>query len=317
MNYIQQAYKGDLGFWKYIIIPLIFFGMMVLNFVAIEFLGLDQEAVMKREIAAKGENLVLIEVLIPFVLFLGALLLWVKFIHRQTITSLTTSRKKIDWKRFWFSFLLWGGITVCFVLVGYFLEPEKMKWNFIPNKFLGLLLIGVIMIPIQTSFEEYLFRGYLLQGIGAKFKSRAVALISTSVIFGLLHIANPEVEKLGLIIMVYYIGTGLFLGIITLMDEGLELALGFHAANNLVTALLVTSDWTAFQTNSLFKDFSDPNTYTQILIPVLIVFPILLFIFYKKYGWQNWKEKLLGKVVKPSMVNFKENYSNLDEIGTD
>jgi hypothetical protein len=32
---------------------------------------------------------------------------------------------------------------------------------------------------------------------------------------------------------VYYIGTGLFLGI-TLMDEGMELALGFHAANNLV-----------------------------------------------------------------------------------
>jgi hypothetical protein len=32
---------------------------------------------------------------------------------------------------------------------------------------------------------------------------------------------------------VYYIGTGLFLGILTLMDEGMELALGFHA-NNLV-----------------------------------------------------------------------------------
>jgi hypothetical protein len=32
---------------------------------------------------------------------------------------------------------------------------------------------------------------------------------------------------------VYYIGTGLFLGILTLMDE-MELALGFHAANNLV-----------------------------------------------------------------------------------
>jgi hypothetical protein len=32
------------------------------------------------------------------------------------------------------------------------------------------------------------------------------------------------------------------------MDEGMELALGFHAANNLVSALLFTSDWSAFQT---------------------------------------------------------------------
>ena len=62
-----------------------------------------------------------------------------------------------------------------------------------------------------------------------------------------MHIANPEVGKLGMIIMVYYIGTGFFLGIMTLMDEGLELALGFHAANNLIGALLVTADWTAFK----------------------------------------------------------------------
>ena len=37
------------------------------------------------------------------------------------------------------------------------------------------------------------------------------------------------------------------------MDEGLELALGFHAANNLCGALLLTADWTAFQTNSILK----------------------------------------------------------------
>jgi hypothetical protein len=36
------------------------------------------------------------------------------------------------------------------------------------------------------------------------------------------------------------------------MDEGMELALGFHA-NNTIVALLLTSDWTAFQTNSIFK----------------------------------------------------------------
>ena len=33
--------------------------------------------------------------------------------------------------------------------------------------------------------------------------------------------------------MIYYIGTGFLFGIMTLMDEGTELALGFHAANNL------------------------------------------------------------------------------------
>jgi hypothetical protein len=118
----------------------------------------------------------------------------------------------------------------------------------------------------------------------------------TSIIFGSMHILNPEVEKMGYVIMVYYIGTGLFLGVITLMDEGMELALGFHAANNLVGALLVTSDWSVFQTHSIFKDMSEPSAGADVILPVVIVYPILLFIFSKKYKWTNWKEKLTGTI---------------------
>jgi membrane protease YdiL (CAAX protease family) len=137
-----------------------------------------------------------------------------------------------------------------------------------------------------------------MQGLGIVLKTRWAPLLITSIGFGLMHIANPEVEKLGYVIMIYYIGTGLFLGIITLMDDGLELALGFHAANNLFTALLVSADWTAFQTHSILKDLSDPSAMalTEVFIPIFIVFPILLFILSKKYNWTNWKEKLIGGV---------------------
>ena len=39
----------------------------------------------------------------------------------------------------------------------------------------------------------------------------------------------------------------------------------------------------------------------EIFVPVFIVFPILLFILSKKYGWRNWKDKLFGKVVDPNL----------------
>ena len=123
-----------------------------------------------------------------------------------------------------------------------------------------------------------MFRGYLLQGIGIVTKRPLVALLSTSIIFGLLHISNPEVEKIGYTIMIYYIGTGIFLAILTLMDEGMELALGFHAANNLITALIVTSDWTAFQTHSILKDLSDPSKWF-IEIFYLLSFPFNFSLF--------------------------------------
>jgi membrane protease YdiL (CAAX protease family) len=108
--------------------------------------------------------------------------------------------------------------------------------------------------------------------------------------------------------MIFYIGTGLFLGIITLMDEGLELALGFHAANNLFGALLVTADWTAFQTNSIYRDIAEPALGWDILVPVFVIFPLLLYIFSKKYGWKNWKDRLTGKVW--SQKEFLENHSH-------
>ena len=314
MNYIQQAYTGKLGMWKYLIIPILFFGLMGLNFLVIAVLDLDVDKIIKIEIETKGASRFLVESLMPLVIGLFAVLLWTKFIHQQTITSLTTSRKKIDWKRIFFAFFLWGSITTIFLLIDYKMAPESYVWNFNLDKFLILALIGVLLIPLQTSFEEYLFRGYLMQGLGVLTKNRWFPLVSTSLVFGLLHIANPEVSKLGYGILVYYIGTGFFLGILTLMDEGLELALGFHAANNLITALLVTADWTVFQTDSVLIDKSQPALGLDVFLPVFVIFPILLFVFGKKYKWTNWKEKLTGKIEKP--INLKENYRVLDEIGS-
>ena len=90
----------------------------------------------------------------------------------------------------------------------------------------------------------------------------------------------------------YYIGTGLFLGVITLMDEGIELALGFHAANNLVTALLVTASWTAFQTESLLIDNSEPSLGMELIFTLAVIYPLLALIFAKKYQWKNWMAQL-------------------------
>ena len=196
-----------------------------------------------------------------------------------------------------FAFAIWAFISTLFIGIDVYMSPDDYELNFKLEPFLILAIISVIMIPIQTSMEEYFMRGYMMQGLGLMAMNRWFPLVITSTLFGLMHIANPEVAKLGYGILIYYIGTGFFLGILVLMDEGLELALGFHAANNLTVALLVTTDWTAFQTDSVFRDVSDPELGWDILIPVLVIYPILLLLFSRKYGWKNWKERLTGKVV--------------------
>jgi membrane protease YdiL (CAAX protease family) len=242
-------------------------------------------------------NLTLFLIMISFVFAMIGIYLVVRYWHHQTMLSITTSRSKLDWNRVFFSFILWGTFTFASTFLFYWASPENFIINFKPIPFAILVVIGTLLIPIQTSTEEYIFRGYLMQGFANLSKNKWFPLLMTSVIFGTMHIANPEVAKMGNIILIYYIGTGLFLGIITLMDDGIELALGFHAANNLVSALLVTSDWSAFQTHSLFKDVSNPSASLDVLLPVFIIFPILLKIFSMKYNWNDWKEKLTGKII--------------------
>jgi len=298
--YIEQLQKFKINLWSYTIIPFLFLALMVTNYISSE--GVDTNEVIKKTIEKYGVNGTFVMFVAPLSFMLFIVLFYNKFIQNNSLRILTTSRPKIDWSRFFFSFGVWGGITILTTIIGYYSAPKDFVIQFNPEKFAVFVVFAVVLIPFQSSFEEYLFRGHMLQGLGLATKTRWVPLLVTSFLFGIMHIGNPEVGKLGMIIMFYYIGTGLFLGILTLMDEGLELALGFHAANNLIGALLVTSDWSAFQTHSILKDVSVPSANFQIFIPILVIFPFLLYIFSKKYKWNNWKEKLFG-TIKPIQVS--------------
>ncbi|WP_077405981.1 CPBP family intramembrane glutamic endopeptidase [Cellulophaga omnivescoria] len=297
--YIEQGLKAKTrGMWKYFILPTGFIILMIFNYISVKTSPIPVDEIMNKLIEQFGRNPVFAINLLPLAFGLFLVLGWTKLIHKQSITSLTTARKKIDFKRIGYSFAFWGLLTIFLFAVGFVLSPNDFVFNFKLGPFIALAIISLLLIPLQTSFEEYLFRGHMMQGIGLMAGNKLVPLIITSVLFGVMHMANPEVENLGYGIMVYYIGTGFFLGIITLMDDGLELALGFHAANNLIGALLVTADWTVFQTDSIYLDVSKPELGWDIFVPVLVIYPILIFLFAKKYKWTNWKEKLTGKVFK-------------------
>jgi membrane protease YdiL (CAAX protease family) len=302
--FIEQGIKAENKFWKYIVgsilivlasaigqIPLLL-AVMLSAFSAGEEIPNNQDAMLKY----LDSNLTLFLMLISFVFAIAALLLVNRYLHKQSTLSILSSRTQVDWRRIMLSFSIWTIITIGSTVLLYFGSPENFEVNFKPIPFLILALVAIPLIPIQTTCEELVFRGYLMQGFSNLAGNKWFPLLMTSLIFGVMHIFNPEVDKMGPIILVYYIGTGLFLGIITLMDEGLELAMGFHAANNLVGALLVTTDWTVFQTNSILKDLSEPTAGFDVLLPVVVIYPLLLFVFGRIYRWQDWRDKLAGNI---------------------
>ena len=309
MDFIQKGFTGKNNAWRYIVTMLIvFIGIQLASIplVIAAYIEVDGDLEKFQKGAESSfmnigmnSSLYLFLMIFTFMIGLLALFLCVKYMHKKKFVSIVTSREKIDWNRVFYAFVLWGGISVISIFIGMYLTPENYTWNFQPMPFFTLLFVSLVFLPFQTSTEELIFRGYLMQGFGTLVKNRWFPLIITSVIFGLLHGMNPEVERLGYILMVFYIGTGLLYGITTLMDEGTELALGLHASNNIFAAFLVTTDWMVFRTDALYVDVSEPAVGAEMFIGVFVLYPLLLLIFSKKYAWTNWKSKLFGKVEIP------------------
>ena len=218
-------------------------------------------------------------------------------IHKRSWKSLITAYDKVRWGRFFFGNLLWLGLMIGAELITYAINPDNYVFQFEATQVVALLLVSVLTIPLQAAGEELIFRGYLMQGIGWGTKRPWIALILTSIGFGCLHLANPEIEKYGQEFIVTYIITGLFFGIITLMDDGLELAIGVHTVNNIYNAVLVTFPASALELPTAFRiKVLDPWTVFAISVIFYIFF---IWICAKRYGWTDWG-KLTRKIIDPN-----------------
>lgn len=285
----EQGNVGSTFFMIALIILTFIFSQIAVQVLALNYFGFSLIAPPE----SISKNLVFSLLLIPFAAVFSVILIAFPRIHKSAFKKLFTSREKVDWKRIAFSFGLWFLLLGATLLLDVFLGAELI-FNFDVSSFIILLIISFTLLPIQTTVEELLFRGYLFQQIGKVFPKSWVGILITGTLFGLMHGSNPEIIKLGSFFIIYYIVTGIFLGVLAQMDGGLELSLGYHAANNIFAAIIVTNDWQAFQTDALLVSVSEPPQIIEVLITLLIVQPLLLFIFSRKYKWDNWKEKLLS-----------------------
>jgi membrane protease YdiL (CAAX protease family) len=252
--------------------------------------GSDLNDVMSIEHMARilGKNRLLVHLLLPFVFIFAALYVGITRFHKRNFLSVLTSTPHFRWKRFFIAFSLWWGLMLAFVLFEFFMGNE-LKLNLDINKFIPLVIISFLLIPIQTTAEEVLFRGYLAQYLYRKIGSYLHVIITTSAFFALMHAFNPEVATLGYGILSYYFLTGVFLAVMTIMDDGMELSMGYHAANNVFTAIMITNNWQAFQTDAVFLDTSIPTFGFDSILTLALIQPALLLLFSRLYKWTNWR----------------------------
>jgi membrane protease YdiL (CAAX protease family) len=237
-----------------------------------------------------GKNRFFIWMLIPFCFVFITFLLCLTKIHKLPLLAVFTSRNAFDWKRFFIAFSWWSLMVLAVTGIELLLH-KNFQLVFNAQKFFTLCLLSIILLPLQTSSEELVFRGYILQGIKKRTGSILSSILISGCMFGMMHISNPEIAKIGYHILIYYIIVGVVLGAIVYYDSGLELSLGFHAANNLITALLITADWQAFQTDAIIVDSNPPgNGILSMLLALSMLFAFFLLLN-KKYKWKVFTKR--------------------------
>lgn len=297
--YFQKAFEGLNHFWRYIItIVLVIVFSQVLGSIPIMTVyllkttasGMPSTAANPLDFISWGinPNAGLLLLIFPFAMGLLGLWIGIRFVHAKPMISILTGYSSIRRSRIAQGFLFWFllmGISLVFHLI---VEKKNFSFQLQPILFIQLLIVAFFFLPLQTSFEEIFFRGYLMQGFGLVFRNRLLPLILTSAVFGLLHFFNPEVKEFGFwLTMPQYIGWGLLLGLLVVLDDGLELPLGIHAANNIFISLFVTHKSSALQTPSLFRAVSINPAYD--LVEFFLMATLFLILCQILYRWKTWE----------------------------
>jgi membrane protease YdiL (CAAX protease family) len=98
--------------------------------------------------------------------------------------------------------------------------------------FLASMVVLLLVVPPQAAAEEYLMRGWLLQGVGAWFRGPWVPIAVQAVVFAALHGWGTPWGFADLLVF------AAIAGYLTVRTGGLEAAIALHVMNNLVGSVL-------------------------------------------------------------------------------
>jgi membrane protease YdiL (CAAX protease family) len=96
----------------------------------------------------------------------------------------------------------------------------------------AVIAVTLLTSTFQAAGEEYFFRGYLLQAVGAFVRSSIVAVLVTTVLFTVAHGIWPWQSPA---LFVDRFAFGLIAALLVIRTGGLEASIAAHAANNVVT----------------------------------------------------------------------------------
>lgn len=215
---------------------------------------------------------------LSLVMFAPAIYIASKIVRDRPFSSYSSSRGGWNWKLYLKCLSIPFAIYLVFYLISILMGNESGGHSQVS---LIAMIISLILIPAQCIVEEHVFRGILMQTLGAWLKNPLLAIIIQAIIFGLVHSYNA----IGMI----SIGiSGIIYGLLAWRTNGLEASSAIHSINNLMSFFPV-----ALGLSSL----SSTVNYTDFALDIIITLVTALALYYvgNKKGW--FDEKTPDKLI--------------------
>jgi len=289
MNFLEAVQLGKNDWWRYllatVLILVLWFGVGAVPLIGLViWVAADNDP--GTQVDTNTGQFIGLDPLLSFlVLMFSFVMLWVglfiavRFIHQRRFRSLIEPNLRVRWGRMAQGFAVWVTLAAILAIVEAVLYPGRYQFTFDAARFIPFAFFILLLIPLQAASEELLVRAYLMQSLSLFLRQPILLSIISGGVFALLHLANPEVLIDFWLLMLYYFAFGFTLALISLKDNGLELAIGAHVGNNLFTALFANYANGALATPSVFMANELDAVYGVLSALVAMV------IFYGVCAW--------------------------------
>lgn len=206
-----------------------------------------------------------------------------KFIHKRSIQRMF-SLGKFNYKALYFGLIAWTILILFSSLVDVFVLHENYVFNWDINKWLIFLPVVLLLTPLQCISEEIFTRTYLMRLVYTRTQKKISVILIMTIIFALLHL--PNIAFIGNNLVSYFISLVSYLAIsylltyLTYESQGLELSIGIHIANNIISFIVINSLGSYMGFIPSIFDVKSTNLYWGCIS--LILSSLILIAIYRK-----------------------------------
>lgn len=235
-TYLEFAARGKNEWWRYLLTLVL---ACLLGGVILAVLGVAAVVLILLHLLPPdlGQQMQQPKNVVPFYLGIGgsfgiwafALAIMAALVQRKRPADLIG---RWSWRLAVLGFCLWMAVQGGLALIDVLIAPGGFTLG-VGHGAVLLALTAFAAILIQIFAEEFIFRGYLTQGLLLLFKRPWPAAVCSALPFASLHIPNGVPQAINAFIF------GLVCALIAIRTGGIALTCGLHLANNYFGAVVV------------------------------------------------------------------------------